>query len=131
MRKLLEQIVKFGLVGVIATVIDYAILMFLSQVIGWDPVLSSGISFTISLVFNYLASMKYVFVRKEDMDRRKEFGIFVVLSLIGLALNQVCMEIGTSILGSGAIAVTVNKVIATAIVMVWNFLSRKKWLEAK
>lgn len=131
MRKLLEQIVKFGLVGVIATVIDYAILMFLSQVIGWDPVLSSGISFTISLVFNYLASMKYVFVRKEDMDRRKEFGIFVVLSLIGLALNQVCMTIGTSILGSGAIAVTVNKVIATAIVMVWNFLSRKKWLEAK
>ena len=75
MRKLLEQIVKFGLVGVIATVIDYAILMFLSQVIGWDPVLSSGISFTISLVFNYLASMKYVFVRKEDMDRGKEFGI--------------------------------------------------------
>ena len=41
------------------------------------------------------------------------------------------MAIGTSILGSGAIAVTVNKVIATAIVMVWNFLSRKKWLEAK
>lgn len=131
MRKLLEQIVKFGLVGVIATIIDYAILMFLSQVIGWDPVLSSGISFTISLVFNYLASMKYVFVRKEDMDRRKEFGFFVVLSLIGLALNQTCMAIGTSILGSGAIAVTINKVFATAIVMAWNFLSRKKWLEAK
>lgn len=131
MRKLLEQIAKFGLVGAIATLIDYAILMMLSQLLRWDPVVSSGISFTVSLIFNYLASMRFVFERKRGLDRKKEFVIFVVLSLIGLVLNQICMWIGTALVGSGPVAVTVTKICATAIVMVWNFLSRKKWLEAK
>ena len=34
--------------------------------------------FTISVIINYILSMKFVFVRKEDMDRRKEFVIFVI-----------------------------------------------------
>ncbi len=32
--------------------------------------------------------MKYVFAHKEGMSRRREFIIFVVLSVIGLALND-------------------------------------------
>lgn len=131
MRKLIEQFLKFGVVGVIATLIDYGILMVLSQLCGVDPVLAGGISFVVSLVFNYLASMKFVFARKEEMSRRKEFAIFVVLSLIGLAINQVIMWLGVSALGDDALAVTASKIVATAVVMIWNFVSRKKWLEAK
>ena len=32
--------------------------------------------------------MKYVFAHKEGMSRRREFIIFVVLSVIGLVLND-------------------------------------------
>ena len=42
MRKLIEQLLKFGVVGVIAFAIDYGVLMLLSQGLGWDPVLSAG-----------------------------------------------------------------------------------------
>ena len=35
--------------------------------------------FTISVVFNYIMSMKFVFERKEDMDRKAEFAMFVIL----------------------------------------------------
>lgn len=130
-RGLVEQFLKFGVVGVVATLIDYGLLMVLSQVVGWDPVASSAISFSVSLVFNYLASMRYVFERKEDLSRRREFLIFAVLSLIGLALNALIMWAGTRALGDGALAVTLTKAVATAIVMVWNFASRKRWLEAR
>lgn len=129
-RGLVEQFLKFGVVGVVATLIDYGLLMVLSQVVGWDPVASSAISFSVSLVFNYLASMRYVFERKEDLSRRREFLIFAVLSLIGLALNALIMWAGTRAFGDGALSVTVTKAVATAIVMVWNFASRKRWLEA-
>lgn len=130
MKKLIEQILKFGVVGIIATVIDFGVLYVLSQPLGMDPVISAGISFCVSLVFNYVASMRYVFTHREDMSRSREFVIFLVLSLIGLAINEAIMAAGVAVLGSSALAVMGTKVLATAIVMVWNFVSRKKWLDA-
>lgn len=126
----MEQILKFGVVGAMAFAVDYGVLMLLSQVVGLDPVLSAGISFTVSVVFNYLASMRYVFAHREDMTPARELALFVVLSLVGLIINEIIIWIGTRALGSSALAVTAVKIVATAVVMVWNFVSRKKWLDA-
>ena len=131
MRKLIEQFLKFGIVGVIAFCIDYGMLMLLSQALGADPVPSAAVSFCVSVIFNYLASMKYVFQRRDDMSRQREFVVFIALSVVGLGINELVMLAGTVTLGSGALAVTFTKLAATAVVMVWNFLSRKKWLEGK
>ncbi len=129
MGKLIQQFLKFGVVGVIAFVIDYGVLMLLSQVFGMDPVLAAGISFCVSVIFNYLASMRYVFTHREDLSRGREFVIFIVLSAIGLVINEICMAAGVAVLGTSALMVTVTKLFATAVVMVWNFVSRKKWLD--
>ena len=130
MKGLIEQFLKFGVVGTIAFLIDYGVLMLLSQVIGMDPVISASISFVVSVVFNYVASMHYVFTRRDDISRRREFTIFVILSAIGLVINEIIMVIGVNVLGDSALMVTITKLVATAIVMVWNFVSRKKWLDA-
>lgn len=130
MKGLIEQFLKFGVVGAIAFLIDYGVLMLLSQVIGMDPVISASISFVVSVVFNYVASMHYVFTRRDDISRRREFTIFVILSAIGLVINEIIMVIGVNVLGDSALMVTITKLVAMAIVMVWNFVSRKKWLDA-
>ena len=129
-KTLAAQFAKFGVVGFLAFLIDYAVLMVLTQALGWDPVLSAAISFVISVVFNYLASMQYVFTRRDDLSRRKEFALFVVLSVIGLGINELVIWVGTAAFGAGALAVTATKVVATVIVALWNFWSRKKWLDA-
>ena len=129
-KQLAAQFMKFGVVGVIAFAIDYGVLMLLSQALGMDPVLAAGISFTVSVVFNYLASMKYVFTHREGMSRRREFVTFVVLSVIGLGINELIIWVGTGRFGTGAFAVTAAKVVATAIVMVYNFVTRKIFLDA-
>jgi putative flippase GtrA len=129
MRKLIEQILKFGVVGFLAFLIDYGILMLLSQVFGIDPVIAAAISFIISLVFNYLASMRYVFSHRDDMSSSHEFVLFLGLSVVGLAINEAIIWIGTTILGTSGLMVTITKVVATAVVMVWNFVSRKRWLD--
>ena len=61
------------------------------------------------------------------MSRRREFIIFVVLSVIGLLINDVLMWAGTDMLG---ISYLITKLFATAVVMVWNFVTRKKFLDA-
>ena len=85
--------------------------------------------------------MKYVFVRKADMDRRKEFVIFVVLSIIGCIINELlilaCMEgiydhwMWLNQLISREIAKLGGKIVATGVVMVYNFITRKIFLESK
>lgn len=129
MKTLIEQFLKFGIVGVVAFLIDYGVLMLLNVGLGVDPVIAAGVSFCVSVVFNYVASMRFVFEHREDLSRKKEFMIFIILSAIGLVINEVCMWAGTSILGETPLMVTVNKLIATVIVSIWNFFSRKKWLD--
>lgn len=131
MNRLVEQLLRFGVVGLLAFGIDYGLLMLLSQVVGMDAVLAAAVSFCVSLVFNYLASMRYVFTHRDNMPRSREFVTFVLLSVVGLGINELVMWLGTSWLGDSALAVTCTKVGATAVVMVWNFLSRKRWLDAE
>ncbi len=99
MRKLIEQIMKFGVVGVIAFVIDYGLLALLTEVFSVNYLVSATVSFTVSVVFNYVASMRYVFTHKDGMSRHREFAIFVTLSVIGLLINNFCMWAGVELLG--------------------------------
>ena len=127
MKKLIAQFMKFGVVGVIAFVIDYGLLILLTEAFGINYLISATISFIASVVFNYVASMRYVFTHKEGMSKTREFIIFVVLSVIGLGINNGLMYLGTSILG---IPYFITKIFATAVVMVWNFITRKIFLDA-
>ena len=81
MKKLIEQMVKFGFVGAFCFVIAFAITMGLTY-IGVYHLIAAAAGFIISVVVNYLLSFKFVFERKEDMDRKAEFVIFVIDSKI-------------------------------------------------
>lgn len=124
MKKLINQILKFGVVGGIAFVIDYGILFFLAKVIGLNELISAAISFIVSLTFNYFLSTKWVFDAKKQTP--KEVIIFVLLSVVGLGINEVLIYLGTKKLG---IDVMIVKLFATAIVMVYNFITRKLIIE--
>lgn len=135
MKKLIAQLMKFGIVGVIAFVIDYG-LMNILLAFHLHNILASTVSFLISLVFNYVASMKYVFKHRPDMARWMEVLIFVTASVIGLGINEVIIYISTFGMNHDAmitqhaeymIRTNIGKLVATAVVMVWNFVIRK-WL---
>ena len=128
MKKLIAQFMKFGIVGVIAFVIDYGFMVLLTEVFGVPYLISTTVSFIISVIFNYFASMRFVFKRKDDMSRRREFIIFVVLSVIGLVINDVFMWFMVDFL---FIDYRISKIVVTFIVAVWNFVTRKIFLEAK
>lgn len=133
MKKLIEQIIKFGIVGALAFVIDYAVLFVLVEAGGMDSIVAATISFTVSVIFNYLASMKYVFVARDDQSKKKQFVIFVVLSVIGLIINNLIMY-GCNLLLEAFIPrfyYMISKIFATGVVMVWNFVTRKIFLEKK
>jgi putative flippase GtrA len=126
MKKLFAQFMKFGVVGVIAFFIDYGTMICLTEIFNVPYLISTTVSFIVSVVFNYIASMRYVFSHREGMSRRREFIIFVVLSALGLVINDAGMWFGVEIL---AIDYRITKIVATAVVMVWNFVTRKVFLD--
>ena len=125
---------KFGVVGVIAFFIDYGLLAFCTEILGINYLVSATIGFTVSVIFNYIASMRFVFTHKEDMSRRREFIIFVVLSVIGLGINNAIMWGGVELIAwpewIAEHAYLIVKIFATAVVMIWNFVTRKIFLDA-
>lgn len=125
-NKLFQQIFKFGIVGGIAFIIDYGIMVISKELLGFSILLSAALGFTISVIFNYIASIKWVFNVNKEKDEKKNFVLFIIFSVIGLILTEVIMFIGTDIININYLIV---KIAATAIVMVFNFITRKMFLE--
>ena len=119
------QIFKFIIVGGIATLIDWIIYFILCHFVNLNPLVSNIISFTISVLYNYWASCKYVF--NVNNNKNKLIG-FIILSIIGLGINELLLFIFVTNLKWNYMLV---KIFATIIVMVFNFITRKIYLEKK
>ncbi len=142
MKKLFQQIIKFGIVGVICFIIDFAITTIPTYIFGKNSVyLFAVLGFVVSCIVNYILSIKYVFTDKKEMDKKKEFIVFVILSAIGLLINELIIYLCNDVLYEqvmwihnlipATLIVPISKIIATAVVMVYNFISRKLFLERK
>ena len=125
MNKLVKQIFRFTLIGGIAFLIDSTILFILTDYVGVHYLISSMISFTVSVIFNYIMSILWVFDVNKKQTRR-DIVIFFILSLIELGINQLIMYISVDLMN---IYYMISKVISTALVMVYNFITRKKFVE--
>ncbi len=128
MKDLIKKLFKFGIVGFSAFIIDYGLMVVFTELLGIDYMISSALSFTVSVIYNYILSILWVFDVNKKNKGPKSFIIFVVLSVIGLLFNQLLMYVGTDML---EIHYMVTKIFVTAIVMVYNFITRKLFLEKK
>lgn len=120
-----KRFVKFALVGFASLAVDYAMLIALVELFHIDFLIATSISFIASVVVNYFLSVKFVFGRRDDMSRKREFTIFAVLSAIGLGLTDLFMFVGVAFLSIGY---QLMKLISTFMVTWYNYFSRKRFL---
>ncbi|MBQ4111017.1 MAG: GtrA family protein [Clostridia bacterium] len=121
------QLIKFGIVGVIAAAVDVGVLVILKELLLMDVLIASAISFCVSVTVNYILSMSFVF-KSKNQNKLKEFVIFVILSIGGLGLNQLILWVGVRFT---TIYYLVIKFLAMVIVPFYNFITRKIFLEEK
>lgn len=124
---MIKQLFKFAIVGGIASVVDIGILAMLKEIFGVDVLIASAISFCVSVTVNYILSMRFVFKGKKQ-NKVNEFIVFVLLSIGGLGLNQIILWAGTE---CTSLHYLVVKFFAIFGVMIYNFVTRKVFLEAK
>lgn len=128
MKKLIAQLMKFVLVGGLSFVLDFIIYYILTNFFSFYYLVAGFFSFSLSVIFNYLMSMKYVFKSKDDLKKTHEFVIFVTLSVMGLGLNLLSLYLLVDIFSMNDL---IAKVFVAGIVMIFNFVTRKIFLEQK
>ena len=136
MNNRLNEIIKFAFTGGVCFLIEYAALIVLKEWLRLPVVAATPIAFLISVVFNYLLCVKWVFDGAKEGSRKAQIG-FAVTSVMGLFLNWAIMWALTALYGEDAVLLSLfgidlkvymlNKVIATGLVMVWNYFT-KRWL---
>ena len=124
--ELLVQIFKFIIVGCVSTCIDFMFLYIFRDICKLPLIISNTLSFCISVIYNYWASMVFVFNVKAEKNNNKTFFIFILFSVIGLLLNNVIVWCVTNLFD---VYYMLSKIVATIFVMIFNFVTRKKFLE--
>ena len=140
MKTLFIQFIKFGFVGGLCFFIDFG-LYTLCNYLGIPYLISGIIGFSVSVIVNYILSMRFVFEGRDNISKQREFITFVVLSIIGLGLNELLLYLCVdqlyakstwlSGIAGQRVAEMAAKIIATIVVMIYNFVTRKLLLEKK
>ncbi len=130
----LKEIIKFAFTGGVCFVIEYAALVLLKELLHIPVVAATPIAFLISVIFNYLLCVKWVFDGAKEGSKKAQLG-FLITSVMGLLLNWIIMWALTSLFGEDALLFALfgieikvymlNKVIATGLVMVWNYFTKR------
>jgi putative flippase GtrA len=119
---ILRKFISFAAIGVVATGIQYVVLIALVQLLDIAPVVASAIGFVTSAVANYLLNYHLTF---ESQKAHIDSGIkFIVIASLGLLLNSLIMYMGIEML---RIHYLLTQLAATGIVLLWNFAGNYAW----
>ncbi len=130
----IREVLKFVVVGAINTVLDLLVLNVLLVVSHQGQRASSfsifkAISFLVAVVNSYLMNKYWTFAGNTSRDARVEFGQFVAVSLVGLAVNNV---VATLVFQHSAVAAdspvlrpTLAGAAGSAAGLIWNYAGYK------
>ncbi len=116
------QLFRYIFVGGAAFIVDFGSLYIFTDFLGIYYLISAAIAFILGLVANYALSITWVFNRRTLDSRAFEFGIFAVIGIIGLILNEVIIWFFTAEL---QFYYLLSKIISAIIILFWNFFARK------
>jgi len=139
-KPLVFQLIKFGMIGVLNTVVDYVILLILSKITG----ITSGngiiplniISFSIATVNSYFLNKLWTFSDKSRVEQARKFSLFLIVSIVGVIINTVIVRVITT-----NVPIQLNltprewliaaKLAATGVSLIWNFVGYKLFVFKK
>lgn len=103
----------------------YYLLVGLRLSVDTLTMVATALAFSLSTLYHYFLGNILVFDSGSKYDKRKEFSLVFLVSIMGLVFNLVLMYVFVGLL---AWQPMFAKVLTSCIVVVWNYLSRKKWI---
>jgi len=129
-NKEIQRFSRFLAVGAIGTILDFSLLTLL-KLAGLPTLFANSLSFTVGLLNNFTWNRLWTFNDGHQTDWRKQFAQFTLISLFGLVVNNLIVlsleDILGNMLGQPEWGYLPAKVIATGVVVFWNYFANRMW----
>lgn len=122
---LATQFMQYGVIGGIAFLADFGIMVGLTEWGRINYLISAMVSFLVGLIVTYSLCINFVFNGQKLALRQIEFMAFSLIGIGGLALNTSLIGFLTEFAGT---RYTVAKLIATFFVLLFAFVLRRQLL---
>ncbi len=120
-----RTMVRFAVVGVTNTLVDYSLFYLLTRFLGFHALLANPISVETAIMWSFTWNSLWTFSeRKLDQNIFSRFVVFQIVSLGGLLLSQISLLVFTHYLG---IFDLFSKALSIPIVLVFNYLLNSRW----
>jgi len=128
-RRLFPELLKFGLVGGIGSVIDLGGTAVLHGKYHVGPLESKAIAVTVATVFTYVGSRFWTFKDRETQSMGREVVLFIVLNVVGLLIAEVVLGFVTYVMAlRGQLEYNAASVLGTGLGTLWRYYAYKKWV---
>ncbi len=128
--KEMQRFSRFLAVGAVGTLLDFSLLTLLKMA-GLPTLLANSLSFTAGLINNFTWNRLWTFSDVLQSDWKKQLVQFTAVSLVGLALSNIIVLSLENVLGTmfghPAWGYLPAKVIATGVVVFWNYFANRMW----
>jgi len=120
--KTIRQFILFAAVGAVGTGGQYISLVILVEAGLLAKVPASIVGFTVGAIINYFLNYRFTF--NSDKSHREAISKFFIVAIIGAAINTVLFYTGIRFFHMYYL---LAQLVATVIVLIWNFLANKLW----
>jgi putative flippase GtrA len=126
---MLPEMLKFGLIGGIGTVVDLGGAAVLHGKYHVEPLAAKAVSTSLATVITYLGSRFWTFKHRENQELKREAVLFVVLNLVGLAIAEVVVGLvsyGLSL--HGQLEYNAASFVGTGCGTIFRFYAYRRWV---
>lgn len=144
----LRKFVKFGLIGVLNTLVDFVVFYFMNKLIGdgptvvafgmalvLGPYISNFVSYVIANINSFIWNKFWTFKKRERITRQEAFR-YIVTSLGYVAVSSVCLAIFMNLFTVIPIPAWLSadnipllaKIPTAGITIFYNYLMNKFWV---
>ena len=122
MSRIIPQFIAYAGAGAIGTAGHYLTLILLVEAFGLDPVYATTAGFVVGAAINYV--LNYVYIFQSDKTHMEAASKFFAVALLGVGSNSLIMFVGESLWQINYLMV---QIVATAVVLVQNFVLNRLW----
>lgn len=117
--------IKFGIVGIANTALDFAVL-FLLVSLGLDKIVANFFSTSIAFTFSFFVNKSFTF-KSSGGNLKKQLALFIGITIVALWVIQPLIITGTATLLSplalnGSLVLLIGKLLATVASLIWNYI---------
>ena len=93
-RKLIEEAAKFGIVGLVNAVLDFALFNLLTaSALKGHPLTANAISTFVATLSAYLMNRHWSFKHRQQSAVRRELSIFILINGVAFGIGSLCLAV--------------------------------------